>query len=149
MKNSFFGYNHTTASLYYPLAKEEAQKCGARWSDYEPPPPKVEKVIPADRLPDNIDDIPDDVLNWAITCEVTGKPFIITQQELRLYRQMRVPLPRRNWQQRQLERFNKRNPRKLFERKCDKCGKDIKTTYSPERPEIVYCEDCYHKEVYV
>jgi CxxC-x17-CxxC domain-containing protein len=41
-----------------------------------------------------------------------------------------------------------RNPRKLFDRKCDKCGKDIKTTYAPDRPEIVYCEECYEKEIY-
>jgi len=24
----------------------------------------------------------------------------------------------------------------------------MRTTYSPERPEIVYCEECYLKEVY-
>jgi len=40
-----------------------------------------------------------------------------------------------------------RNPRKLYDRKCDKCSIDIKTTYSPERPEIVYCEECYNKEI--
>jgi len=40
-----------------------------------------------------------------------------------------------------------RNPRKLYERVCDKCGKDMITTYSPERPEVVYCESCYNKEV--
>jgi len=41
-----------------------------------------------------------------------------------------------------------RNPRKLYTRNCDKCGKEIQTTYAPERPEIVYCENCYNKEVY-
>jgi hypothetical protein len=41
-----------------------------------------------------------------------------------------------------------RNPRKLFDRKCDKCWVKIKTTYSPDRKEIVYCESCYNKEVY-
>ena len=33
-------------------------------------------------------------------------------------------------------------------RKCDKCSKDMKTTYAPKRPEIVYCEECYLNEVY-
>ena len=28
------------------------------------------------------------------------------------------------------------------------CEVDIKTTYSPEREEIVSCEKCYEKEVY-
>lgn len=30
----------------------------------------------------------------------------------------------------------------------DVCGKDIATSYSPERPERVYCEQCYLAEVY-
>jgi len=148
MKNSFFGYNHTTASLYYPLAKEEAQKCGARWSDYEPPPPKVEKVIPADRLPDNIDDIPDDVLNWAIKCEETDRPFKIVKQELEFYRKMKLPIPHLHPDERHKRRMALRNPRKLWARTCDKCKKEIQTTYSPERPEKVFCEECYLAEVY-
>jgi CxxC-x17-CxxC domain-containing protein len=40
-----------------------------------------------------------------------------------------------------------RNPRELYDRKCDKCGIDIKTTYAPEMKETVYCEGCYNKEV--
>jgi len=44
--------------------------------------------------------------------------------------------------------MNLRNPRKLYERNCDKCGEDIQTTYEPSRPETVYCEECYNKEIY-
>jgi len=29
-----------------------------------------------------------------------------------------------------------------------KCGKDMKSVYAADRPEIVYCEECYLKEVY-
>jgi len=29
-----------------------------------------------------------------------------------------------------------------------KCSKSIQTSYSPERPEIVYCEQCYLQEIY-
>ena len=31
---------------------------------------------------------------------------------------------------------------------CDKCKTEIQTSYPPDRPEIVYCEDCYKQEVY-
>jgi formylmethanofuran dehydrogenase subunit E len=41
-----------------------------------------------------------------------------------------------------------KNPRKFFDRNCDKCGQDIKSTYAHNRKEIVYCEECYNKEVY-
>ncbi|MFA5917619.1 MAG: hypothetical protein WC850_05300 [Candidatus Gracilibacteria bacterium] len=117
-------------------------------SDYESPFPKVEKIIPASKLPDNIALIPDDILNWAIECEVTKKPFKIITQELDFYRKHNLPIPKKHPDQRHLDRIALRNPRKLFDRKCNKCGVEMKTTYSPDRKEIVYCKECYNKEVY-
>ncbi|EKE26919.1 MAG: hypothetical protein ACD_4C00119G0001, partial [uncultured bacterium (gcode 4)] len=60
-----FGYNETVANEYYPLEKQEALSKNFKWSDYENPAPQVSKTIPAFKLPDNIQDIPDDILNWA------------------------------------------------------------------------------------
>ncbi len=117
------------------------------WSDYESPFPKVDKIIPARKLPEDISSIPDDILNWAIECEVTGKPFRIIPQELEFYRKHHLPIPRRHPDQRHLDRMKMRNPRKLFERKCDQCGKDMITTYSPDRKELVFCENCYNTTV--
>ena len=31
---------------------------------------------------------------------------------------------------------------------CQNCKKEFETSYAPDRPEIVYCESCYNKEVY-
>ena len=28
------------------------------------------------------------------------------------------------------------------------CDNEFETSYAPERPEIIYCESCYNKEVY-
>ena len=159
------------------------------WSDYEAPFPQVDKVIPASKLPDSIESIPDDILNWAIECEVSLKPFRIIKQELEFYRKHNLPIPRRHPDVRHMDRMKQRNPRKLFERLCDslhcednwkKKGVILKegenagypdlqknppvssvdippskgglrkmmiTTYSPERPETVYCEECYLREV--
>ena len=170
-----FGYNETVAQEYFPLTASsltllpqgEGNETGSetfreaivpppsplgegmrvRWSLYEPPFPKVEKIIPASKLPEDIASIPDDILNWAIECEVTGKPFRIIPQELEFYRKHHLPIPRRHPDQRHLDRMQMRNPRKLYERKCDQCGKDMITTYAPERPEQVYCEVCYEREV--
>ncbi len=143
-----FGYNETVANEYFPLDKDESLKAWFNWSDYEPPKPNVEKIIPASKLPDSIEDIPDDILNRAIECEVTKKPFRIIKQELEFYRKHNLPIPRRHPDQRHLDRMALRNPRKLYDRKCDKCKKDIKTTYAPDRSEIVYCEKCYNEYVY-
>jgi hypothetical protein len=143
-----FGYNETVAQEYYPLSRSEATKGGVfQWSDYEAPFPKVEKIIPASKLPEDIAKIPDDILNWAIECEVTKRPFRIIKQELEFYRKHNLPIPRRHPDQRHLDRMALRNPRKLFERKCDKCHEVMITTYAPERPEKVYCESCYEKVV--
>ena len=143
------------------------------WSDYESPFPTVEKIIPGSKLPDSIESIPDDILNWAIECEVTKKPFRIINQELEFYRKHNLPIPRRHPDQRHLDRMALRNPRKLYERVCDcenceenhkqrgvlkeeefdmntrtgKRAKKMITTYAPERTEMVYCEECYNREV--
>lgn len=143
-----FAYNETVAQEYFPLTKEEVQKRGWQWREEKEEAPKVAKVIPAEKLPDAIDDVPDDILNWAIECEATKRPFRIIKQELDFYRKMQLPIPHFHPDERHRRRLALRNPRKLWKRPCMKCGKQMETTYAPERPEIVYCEDCYLKEVY-
>jgi hypothetical protein len=103
---------------YFPLDRRDVlAKHLYGWSDYEPPFPKVEKIIPANKLPDNISDIPDDILNWAIECEVTDKPFRIIKQELEFYRKHNLPIPCRHPDQRHLDRMKLRNPKKLYDKK--------------------------------
>ena len=109
---------------------------------------KVEKIIPASKLPNDIKNISDDILNWAIQCEITGKPFKIIKPELDFYRKMNLPIPRKHPDQRHKDRMALRNPRKLWKRNCIKCNAEIQTTYAPERKEIVYCEKCYLESVY-
>ena len=143
-----FGYNETKANEFYPLTKKEAKKFGWKWSDYEQTIPKEIKTIPASRLPDDIKDVPDDILNWAITCEETKKPFKIIPQELKFYRTKGLPIPHFSPRVRHQKRVALQNPRVLYERKCDECGTKIQTTYSPDRPEKICCEECYLKLVY-
>ena len=148
MSLSSFGYNETVAQDYFPLKKEQARELWTNWSDYFTPTPLVEKIISAKKLPSNIFDVPDDILNWAIECEVTKKPFRILPQELDFYRKHQISIPRIHPDQRHLDRIKLKNPRKLFKRKCDKCNINIQTTYSSKRKEKVYCWICYEKEVY-
>ena len=141
-------YNETVAQEFYPLTKAQVQMKGWQWSDIADDIPEVTRVIAASKLPQIIDDIPNDILNWAIMCEATKRPFKIIKQELEFYRQMKLPVPHVHPDERHRRRMALRNPRKLWTRTCDKCGKEMQTTYSPERPERVYCEECYLKEVY-
>ncbi len=148
MQLSPFGYNETAAQEYYPSSKKDIVERGWKWREQADEFPAVTKTIPGDRLPDSIEDVPDDILHWAITCTVTGRPFKIIKQELAFCRTMRIPVPRLHPDERHKRRMAFTNPRKLWTRKCDQCGKGIETTYAPERPEIVYCEECYLKTVY-
>ena len=143
-----FAYNESAAQDYFPLSKEEAIRKGFRWRDIEEEPPDVKKIVPADKLPDSINDIPDDILDWAIACSATGKPFRIIKQELDFYRRMRLPLPRLHPEERHRRRMAMRNPYMLWKRSCANCQNNIQTTYSPDRTEIVYCERCYLETVY-
>lgn len=143
-----FAYNETEAFDAYPLERSSVLQRGWRWRDAEESVPDVQKVIVAAQLPESIDAIPDDILQWAITCPVTRRPFRIIKQELAFYRDMRLPIPRLHPDERHRRRMALRNPRKLWTRACGKCTKEIMTTYAPERPEIVYCEECYLASVY-
>ena len=152
---SCFGYNESTAQHYYPLERAQAVKEGFNWYDTKESAPEADKVIPAGDLPDDIRAVPDDILNWAIKCERSGRLFKIVPQELKFYRQNNLPIPHLHSDERHNVRRELRNKHKLFKRTCAKCGVAIKTTYppagragSPDRSETVYCEACYLKEVY-
>jgi hypothetical protein len=87
-------------------------------------------------------------LNWAIVCSVTGLPFKLVKQELDFYRRMGLPVPRIHHDERHKRRMTLHNPPRLWDRECAKCQQPIATSYAPDRPEIVYCEECYLREVY-
>ncbi|MBI5411730.1 hypothetical protein HZA43_00975 [Candidatus Peregrinibacteria bacterium] len=145
---SFDGYNDTLEQEYFPLTREAAIQQGFLWNDYMNPKVEGAKKIPADRLPEDIASVPDDILNWAIECAHDKKMFKIIPQELKFYRDHHLPVPHFCPACRHYARKDQINPRKLYSRACAKCKAEIQTTYSTDRPEIVYCESCYMKEIY-
>lgn len=143
-----YAFNETAAIDFFPLNKEEALAQGYHWSDYEQPAPQVTKIIPADRLPDSITDTPDEILDWAIQPATGGKPFRIIPQELAFYRKMKLPIPREHPETRHRDRFQLRNPPHLTKRPCTRCAAETLSTIPVERPEKVYCEQCYRAHLY-
>lgn len=142
-----FAYNESAATEYYPLEKREVTSRGWKWTD-ELPYTTGRETLQWDKIPDDISDTGDSVTEEVLACIDCQRNYKITPQELSLYRKMPVPLPRCCPNCRHLRRFQRKTPTRLWERTCMKCSKDIETTYAPERPEIVYCEECYLKEVY-
>ncbi len=145
---SAYAYNESVAQDYFPLNEAEAEQLGFTWHEAKKEIPVVKKIIDAAELPDTIDEVPDDIINWAIRCMTTRRPFRIQGAELNFYRKMHIPIPQHHFEIRHAARLSLRNPRHVWQRQCQKCGVSIDTTYSPKRPEIVYCERCYLETVY-
>ncbi len=143
-----FSYNETVALEHMPLSKEDVLAKGWSWRDMQDTPPAVKKIIAGTSLPETIDEVPDDITDYAITCAATGRAFRIIKQELDFYRTQQLPLPAFHYDERHRRRTLLRLPRTLWDRECSNCSKKIQTSYAPDRPEIVYCESCYLAAVY-
>ena len=169
-----FAYNETIAQEYFPLTKEGALKQGYLWENGETRNYKID--IENKNIPDDIKDVGEEIVNKVIACGHDGKckdqcteAFKIVPEEFKFYKRMGLPLPRLCPNCRHYGRINLRNPLKLWDRKCmcdptsqsydgqsktnhfhgkEKCVVEFKTSYAPDRPEIVYCEKCYQQEIY-
>jgi hypothetical protein len=145
ISDSAFAYNEAEAFEFAPLLKEEVLAKGLEW--YEEDFSEMH-LGSSYSLPTVISEVDDDITTKVLTCDISGRPYKILSQELDFYRKMNISPPHKAPLQRHLERIKRRNPRKLWNRECDKCSKAIITSYAPDRPEIVYCEQCYLSEVY-
>lgn len=145
IKISPFAYNETVAQEYFPITKTAAGKNGWRWKD-DDNTTKVEGVC--FEISDDIENVTDSILNQPLKCEVSGRLYKIIPQELKFYKRMKLPIPRRCPDQRHIDRINLRTPRHLWKRECFECGAKVETAYSPERKEKIYCDECYFKGVY-
>ncbi len=123
-----FPYNTTPANEHYPLTKEAAEQLGYTWAP--------EKVIP--QAPAN---------SSVSTCTRCSSPFRILPSEAQLYARLNVIAPTTCPDCRYKERRSRRNPRKLYKRKCmfASCSTELMSSYTPDRSEVIYCESHYIK----
>ncbi|MBI4836442.1 MAG: hypothetical protein HY817_04245 [Candidatus Abawacabacteria bacterium] len=142
---SRFAYNETIAQEYAPLSKEAVISLGGRWKEEEL---KTHYQGKSTAIPYDINEVSDDILKEILSCKTCGKNYRLIAQELNLYRKLKVSVPENCFACRYKNRFNQRNPRKLYERICHSCQIEIQTTYDPQRPETILCETCYLKETH-
>lgn len=152
-----FGFNETLGYDYYPLTEKEAREQGFNWQT-QATGTYGKETIQENEMPKTIGEVTDDILNQVLVCKDCKKNFRITRAELDFYKRMNIPLPHKDFECRHKDRMKKRNPRQLWHRSCmcelqnhphggKKCQNEFETSYSPSRPEIVYCEPCYQQEV--
>ena len=121
-------------------------------------------------IPEIINDVTDDILKEFLTYTDCNRNYRIVPQELQFYRKFTIPVPHKCFFCRYRDRSQQfKNPYTLWHRKCGcagaqssngtyentiehfhgtgACPNEFETSYAPERPEIVYCEQCYQAEV--
>jgi len=141
-----FAYNESFAPDIFPMTKDEVLARGWRW--YEQDEAKGNYMGAQVEVPETVAEANDSLTKKILSCQATGKPYKIIPQELKFYRSMDLPVPEYCPDERHRRRITKRNPYKIWNRSCAKCEKEIETTFSPDRPEIVYCESCFLASVY-
>lgn len=141
-----FAYNETIAQDNFPLTKEEVLALGFRWED-DIQMTKGKETMLSEDIPDHVKDVQDLIIAEVLKCVDCERNYKITGQELLFYRKMNLPIPRKCFYCRHQDRIVRRGPYKFWERNCAHCNNIITTNYSPDRPEIIYCEQCYQQEV--
>ena len=171
-----YPYNETIAQEYFPLSKKDISALGYKWKDQELKrytATKLPEQLP-DNIQDVDDSILNEVIRCKHdqSCdEQCTQAFKITPDELQFYRKMNLPIPALCPNCRHYDRLRRRNPLKLWHRACHcageksensvytntgthpshakgkHCSNEFETSYAPDRPEIVYCEQCYQAEV--
>ena len=155
-----FGYNESCAVEMTVLSQKKAEKQGYNWQNNMQCTRGTETLLP-ENIPESINDIEDSILKEVLMCIECKRNYKIVKNELFFYKKMQIPIPRRCFNCRHQNRMKRKNPFKfkLWQRKCmcdkinhfheeKKCPIEFETSYTPDRPEIVYCEKCYQAEVY-
>ena len=141
-----YGYNETMAYEYNSLSEKETKEQGFNWYNIKKNDYSI--TIHSDSLSETAAEIPINIEKEVIQCNTCDKAYNIVQIEIELLQKMNQPTPRSCPNCRYERRFNRTNKPILYNRNCDKCRREIRTPYAPDRPEIVYCEKCYQQEVY-
>lgn len=101
----------------------------------------------------------DDIIKKVFICELSQRPYKIQPAELKFYRTLDLDLPSKHPDIRHNERMQRKYPRELHLRTCDKTNETILSVYPAD--EVlplreggeagrvkVYSEQAYNQEIY-
>lgn len=127
-----YAYNESLAMTYFPLSKTEVLNKGWQWKE---PDTNTGQKSDNEKI---------------ATCETCHRNYKIIKQEQNFYEKYSLRAPEKCPNCRYERRIKSMNPYKMWERKCMNkgCETTFQTSYSPDRPETVFCEKCYLATVY-
>ncbi|MFH0819085.1 MAG: hypothetical protein V1898_03780 [Patescibacteria group bacterium] len=158
MNISPYAYNETVGQDLFPLTKEEVNNTfNGHWQE-NLPYTKGKETLKIENVSDNINEISDDITKQILACVNCDKNYKLVKQEYDFYQRLNIPVPRKCPDCRHKSRMSKRNSKSLWKRQCmctqpdhnhqGRCTMEFETTFKPERKELIYCGDCYNKEIY-
>ncbi len=140
-------YNFSIGQISYPLTEEQIVSLDG----YVAKEPETNvgnlEVLSRGSIPDTIEEIDGSILNKGLLCEISNRPFRITESELEFYRSMKLPLPSVHPSIRMEDKIRMVPVGKKFTTNCDNCHKDIETIFNPKEGWNLFCETCYQQEV--
>src|SRR3989344_7864475 len=77
-------------------------------------------------------------------CQNCKQEFTIEPDDFAFYEKIKVPAPTFCPECRLQRRMAFRNERTIYKDICDLCGKTFISVYSPDKPFIVYCRECWY-----
>jgi hypothetical protein len=163
----YFPLTNTEAAAQGFLWREPAEKQNQATKSWRDLPETIgevdDAIVNESILCRSWDDDPETALRHNCT-----RAFRITKEELAFYRRFDIPLPDRCFYSRHHLRAAHRSAQQLWPRTCmcgggkstngiysntvehehgdGPCGEAFETSFSPDRPEIVYCNECFWKE---
>lgn len=158
-----FSYNETVAQDYFPSTPAAAAAFGSPWRENATKSYQVS--MKTEQIPDGIAQVDDAILNEVISCAHAGSScneqcagaFKLIPLEVQFYKQMGIPLPRLCPSCRHFQRVKQKPAMKLYSGTCRcqsghshgtaTCPNTFITPYAPDRPEKIYCEQCYTAEI--
>ncbi len=146
-KFSTFAYNGSLADISFPIDKEGIEKVSAIWQPETETNAIGMEMIEPENIPDTIEEVSDDILQKALICEKTRRPFRIIESELEFYKIHNIPLPRVHQIKRIKDRYKYVGNLKAYSNNCELCSKKINTFYIKEDGWKLYCDECYKREV--
>ena len=147
LSSAYSGYNLSLAQMQFPMTKEQILQFGAKWEEVVEP--HYENIVSGNDLPDDINQVGDEIVKQRILCPETKLSYNITQSELQFYREQGIPLPQRHFDWRTLDRYKPFShmiePQKGV---CCFCKKELEHFYSPELNfKKVACLECYQQKI--
>ncbi len=140
-------YTVSKAQSAWPLDDQTITNLGGYVAVEQEPSVAGLRLLSASDVPQTIDEVDDSILQAAIVCAASGRPFRIQPSELVFYRQLGLPVPVLHPSVRMKHRQALVPEGRYYHGICTKCGIAISSMFDPAIYTNLYCPDCFRGAV--